>query len=278
MENIINNLNVQTSTKRNYRNGLKRLVEFGFNENTTLEELKKILNKNLDTPVQKQLLLNVVIVIMRGMEKNYDEYKEYRAELSLDEVPYKHKKLMEKKEKLSQITLEEYKNEIKSIFNIITLTEKPSIFKFRKYIVNYLFMNYCVRNMDVMCKVLKEDDGEGNRLIVKKDYVLYIRRDYKTHFIYGDQKHKIKNKAFNLVMKIYVDLFGYGNYIVKDTNQIRSAYILGLKENEVCKMMIDYFYKKKQTEKIRLIGKFRGTMMRELEASYNLNQEEKIIY
>ena len=278
MENIINNLNVQTSTKRNYRNGLKRLKEFGYTENTTLEELKKILNKNLDTPVQKQLLLNVVIVIIRGMEKNYDEYKEYRAELSLDEVPYKHKKLMEKKEKLSQITLEEYKNEIQSIFNIIALTDKPSIFKFRKYIINYLFMNYCVRNMDVMCKVLEEDDGEGNRLIVKKDYVLYIRRDYKTHFIYGTQKHKIKNKKFNLVMKIYIDLFGYGNYIVKDTNQIRSAYILGLKENEVCKMMIDYFYKKKQTEKIRLIGKFRGTMMRELDASYNLNQEEKIIY
>lgn len=278
MENIINNLNVQTSTKRNYRNGLKRLKEFGYTENTTLEELKKILNKNLDTPVQKQLLLNVVIVIMRGMEKNYDEYKEYRAELSLDEVPYKHKKLMEKKEKLSQITLEEYKNEIQSIFNIITLTDKPSIFKFRKYIVNYLFMNYCVRNLDVMCKVLEEDDGEGNRLIVKKDYVLYIRRDYKTHFIYGDQKHKIKNKKFNLVMKIYIDLFGYGNYIVKDTNQIRSAYILGLKENEVCKMMVDHFYKKKQTEKIRLIGKFRGTMMRELDASYNLNQTELIIY
>ena len=278
MENIIETLNVKTSTKRNYRNGLKRLKEFGYTENTTLEELKKILNKNLDTPVQKQLLLNVVIVIMRGMEKNYDEYKEYRAELSLDEVPYKHKKLMEKKEKLSQITLEEYKNEIQSIFNIITLTDKPSIFKFRKYIVNYLFMNYCVRNMDVMCKVLEDDDGEGNRLIIKKDYVLYIRRDYKTHFIYGDQKHKIKNKKFNFVMKIYIDLFGYGNYIVKDTNQIRSAYILGLKENEVCKMMIDYFYKKKQTEKIRLIGKFRGTMMRELDASYNLNQEEKIIY
>ena len=278
MEKIIETLNVKTSTKRNYRNGLKRLKEFGYTENTTLEELKKILNKNLDTPVQKQLLLNVVIVIMRGMEKNYDEYKEYRAELSLDEVPYKHKKLMEKKEKLSQITLEEYKNDIQSIFNIITLTDKPSIFKFRKYIVNYLFMNYCVRNMDVMCKVLEEDDGEGNRLIVKKDYVLYIRRDYKTHFIYGTQKHKIKNKKFNLVMKIYIDLFGYGNYIVKDTNQIRSAYILGLKENEVCKMMIDYFYKKKQTEKIRLIGKFRGTMMRELDASYNLNQEEKIIY
>ena len=278
MEKIIETLNVKTSTKRNYRNGLKRLKEFGYTENTTLEELKKILNKNLDTPVQKQLLLNVVIVIIRGMEKNYDEYKEYRAELSLDEVPYKHKKLMEKKEKLSQITLEEYKNDIQSIFNIITLTDKPSIFKFRKYIVNYLFMNYCVRNLDVMCKVLEEDDGEGNRLIVNKDYVLYIRRDYKTHFIYGTQKHKIKNKKFNLVMKIYIDLFGYGNYIVKDTNQIRSAYILGLKENEVCKMMIDYFYKKKQTEKIRLIGKFRGTMMRELDASYNLNQEEKIIY
>ena len=139
-------------------------------------------------------------------------------------------------------------------------------------------MNYCVRNLDVMCKVLEEDDEEGNRLIIKKDYVLYIRRDYKTHFIYGDQKHKIRNKKFNLVMKKYVNLFGYGNYIVKDTNQIRSAYILGLKENEICKMMIDYFYKKKQTEKIRLIGKFRGTMMRELDASYNLNQTEKIIY
>jgi hypothetical protein len=278
MENIINNLNVQTSTKRNYRNGLKRLVEFGYTENTTLEELKKILDKNLETPVQKQLLLNVVIVIMRGLDKNYDEYKEYRAELSLEEVPYKHKKLMEKKEKLSQITLEEYKNEIQSIFNIITLTDKPSIFKFRKYIINYLFLNYCVRNMDVMCKVLEEDDEEGNRLIIKKDYVLYIRREYKTQFVYGTQKHKIRNKKFNLVMKKYVNLFGYGNYIVKDTNQIRSAYILGLKENEVCKMMIDYFYKQKNTEKIRLIAKLRGTMMRELDASYNLNQEEKIIY
>jgi hypothetical protein len=63
----------------------------------------------------------------------------------------------------------------------------------------YLMMRYGVRNKDLNLSIVKTKkemkDGE-NYLLLKKDKVVYIRDDYKTHKTYGKKTHEIQTNYF----------------------------------------------------------------------------------
>jgi len=178
------------------------------------------------------------------------------------------------------------KLELKNVYDLIenngfNIFDKIDKARYIKYIINFLFLNFCCRNADVNVKILKEDDGEGNRLIINKENVMFIRRDYKTFKTYGQKNNKIKNEKFLKVIQHYYKKYPDDYLLTQDKhtlfNQLRKYLILELKENEICKLVIDYHYKNEDTAKIRKIGEYRGTSIPVLEQNYNLNIAKKII-
>lgn len=286
---LIDNLPVKESSKKIYKYAYKKLqsINFAFfTDDVDVLKNKFSMNQNFITPNQKLLCLNLIIVLYRKKEINIDSFLNYRTELTKKNTEYKYSKLKEKKKELVGIDYKRLKLELKNVYDLIenngfNIFDKIDKARYIKYIINFLFLNFCCRNADVNVKILKEDDGEGNRLIINKENVMFIRRDYKTFKTYGQKNNKIKNEKFLKVIQHYYKKYPDDYLITQDKhtlfNQLRKYLILELKENEICKLVIDYHYKNEDTAKIRKIGEYRGTSIPVLEQNYNLNIAKKII-
>ena len=286
---LIDNLPVKESSKKIYKYAYKKLqsINFAFfTDDVDVLKNKFSMNQNFITPNQKLLCLNLIIVLYKKKEINIDLFLNYRTELTKKNTEYKYSKLKEKKKELIGIDYKRLKLELKNVYDLIenngfNIFDKIDKARYIKYIINFLFLNFCCRNADVNVKILKEDDGEGNRLIINKENVMFIRRDYKTFKTYGQKNNKIKNEKFLKVIQHYYKKYPDDYLITQDKhtlfNQLRKYLILELKENEICKLVIDYHYKNEDTAKIRKIGEYRGTSIPVLEQNYNLNIAKKII-
>ena len=286
---LIDNLPVKESSKKIYKYAYKKLqsINFAFfTDDVDVLKNKFSMNQNFITPNQKLLCLNLIIVLYRKKEINIDSFLNYRTELTKKNTEYKYSKLKEKKKELIGIDYKRLKLELKNVYDLIenngfNIFDKIDKARYIKYIINFLFLNFCCRNADVNVKILKEDDGEGNRLIINKENVMFIRRDYKTFKTYGQKNNKIKNEKFLKVIQHYYKKYPDEYLLTQDKhtlfNQLRKYLILELKENEICKLVIDYHYKNEDTAKIRKIGEYRGTSIPVLEQNYNLNIAKKII-
>ena len=286
---LIDNLPVKESSKKIYKYAYKKLqsINFAFfTDDVDVLKNKFSMNQNFITPNQKLLCLNLIIVLYRKKEINIDSFLNYRTELTKKNTEYKYSKLKEKKKELVGIDYKRLKLELKNVYDLIenngfNIFDKIDKARYIKYIINFLFLNFCCRNADVNVKILKEDDGEGNRLIINKENVMFIRRDYKTFKTYGQKNNKIKNEKFLKVIQHYYKKYPDEYLLTQDKhtlfNQLRKYLILELKENEICKLVIDYHYKNEDTAKIRKIGEYRGTSIPVLEQNYNLNIAKKII-
>jgi len=286
---LIDNLQVKESSKKIYKYAYKKLqsINFAFfTDDVDVLKNKFSMNSNFITPNQKLLCLNLIIVLYKKKEMNIDSFLNYRTELTKKNTEYKYSKLKEKKKELIGIDYKILKLELKNVYDLIenngfNIFDKIDKARYIKYIINFLFLNFCCRNADVNVKILKEDDGEGNRLIINKENVMFIRRDYKTFKTYGQKNNKIKNEKFLKVIQNYYKKYPDDYLLIQDKhtlfNQLRKYLILELKENEICKLVIDYHYKNEDTAKIRKIGEYRGTSIPVLEQNYNLNIAKKII-
>ena len=286
---LIDNLQVKESSKKIYKYAYKKLqsINFAFfTDDVDVLKNKFSMNSNFITPNQKLLCLNLIIVLYKKKEMNIDSFLNYRTELTKKNTEYKYSKLKEKKKELVGIDYKRLKLELKNVYDLIenngfNIFDKIDKARYIKYIINFLFLNFCCRNADVNVKILKEDDGEGNRLIINKENVMFIRRDYKTFKTYGQKNNKIKNEKFLKVIQHYYKKYPDDYLLTQDKhtlfNQLRKYLILELKENEICKLVIDYHYKNEDTAKIRKIGEYRGTSIPVLEQNYNLNIAKKII-
>jgi len=286
---LIDNLQVKESSKKIYKYAYKKLqsINFAFfTDDVDVLKNKFSMNSNFITPNQKLLCLNLIIVLYKKKEMNIDSFLNYRTELTKKNTEYKYSKLKEKKKELIGIDYKRLKLELKNVYDLIenngfNIFDKIDKARYIKYIINFLFLNFCCRNADVNVKILKEDDGEGNRLIINKENVMFIRRDYKTFKTYGQKNNKIKNEKFLKVIQHYYKKYPDDYLLTQDKhtlfNQLRKYLILELKENEICKLVIDYHYKNEDTAKIRKIGEYRGTSIPVLEQNYNLNITKKII-
>ena len=286
---LIDNLPVKESSKKIYKYAYKKLQSINFvffTDDVDVLKNKFSMNQNFITPNQKLLCLNLIIVLYKKKEMNIDSFLNYRTELTKKNTEYKYSKLKEKKKELIGIDYKRLKLELKNVYDLIenngfNIFDKIDKARYIKYIINFLFLNFCCRNADVNVKILKEDDGEGNRLIINKENVMFIRRDYKTFKTYGQKNNKIKNEKFLKVIQHYYKKYPDEYLLTQDKhtlfNQLRKYLILELKENEICKLVIDYHYKNEDTAKIRKIGEYRGTSIPVLEQNYNLNIAKKII-
>ena len=238
-----------------------------------------VLNSYDILPNSIKTFLTVIIRIKRNAGVNIDSLVNYRnGKLSKEINQYNEIKKIELNE-----TLPSY-DEVKRYMNTLLNEDK-----FRQYIINYLLINYGVRNLD--CDVLitkdksvtlKRNNLKENYLYVTPRYIIYQRNNYKTSSVYGRKTYKIVNLSFRHSVNLILGnknecrlLFGcldktynekqIGNIVLNSTfNKIG--------ESSYFKILIKHYQLENNIDMIRFLSSSRGTDLNTIFKYYNINE------
>jgi hypothetical protein len=266
---LINNLPVQEKTKYGYRNRYKRMVKDGFEvpigDNEEIDKVKEYIDR-IEKNNSKMDLLNMIVVIRKGLGKPITNIDEYRSKMR-KETEKKNVEVMNQR-KDTLIEYEQFENELESV-------HKKK--EWNKYIINYLWFNYGVRNEDVNVKVvsrMKDMNENENYLLIKADKVIYTRNKYKTYSTYGKNVIDITDRKFRLACK---KVSGYLlNQEAELGNDLKKYYILKMTERDIFNIIVDKYYKDKDITKINELSKSRGTALSTMKSFYNVNAVDEV--
>tara|TARA_A100001201_G_scaffold142457_1_gene140724 strand:+ start:2767 stop:3651 length:885 start_codon:yes stop_codon:yes gene_type:complete len=189
------NTSLGESSKRIYTSVYKRFLNLSdYTKFTDLSEenIIKIITDDSIPPKSRESLLDVAILVRKYNNASFQKLVNHRD--SLKQIIQKNK--LVKNEKLKgelpdKSVLELY---IKTLYN-----EKNYV----PYIVNYLLLNFGVRNLDLNLLITRDKNvsligfqSSINYLYVTSSTVMYIRNNYKTYRTYGQKKIKITTKNF----------------------------------------------------------------------------------
>ena len=270
IEKIINEKQISESSKKVYLSLLKRMTKAKFKIPTKANEKLTYVKQHVssfDNPNTRLDMLNLIIVIRNELELSIEKLKEYRSELKQQQKAHQVTKMADAGDKL--MTYEDFVKALQEAYN------KQ---EWKKYIVNYLIMTYGVRNKDLNLEIVKtkKEMKEGNNyLLLKKDKVVFIRDDYKTHKTYGKKTHEIHDKLFYEAVK----KTGLGKLIAEQqiSNGLRKLYINKMGEAKIFKMMIDKYYDDDDSASIKRLAADRGTSLSVVQGFYNVNAEDNPI-
>ena len=270
IEKIINEKQISESSKKVYLSLLKRMTKANFKIPTKANEKLTYVKQHVssfDNPNTRLDMLNLIIVIRNELELSIEKLKEYRKELKQQQKAHQVTKMVDAGDKL--MTYEDFVKALQEAYN------KQ---EWKKYIVNYLIMTYGVRNKDLNLEIVKtkKEMKEGNNyLLLKKDKVIFIRDDYKTHKTYGKKTHEIHDKLFYEAVK----KTGLGKLIAEQqiSNGLRKLYINKMGEAKIFKMMIDKYYDDADSASIKRLAADRGTSLSVVQGFYNVNAEDNPI-
>ena len=167
--------------------------------------------------------------------------------------------------------------EIKDMIEDKTMKTKAELFvalnelyknvEYRAYIINYLLLNFSVRNMDldlILTKTKKGMSPDKNYLLIRKSKIVFIRNNYKTVKLYGTKEYVITDKKFiNSVYNILPD-----ETLLKTNNigrEVRKYTIDGLSESQLNKIMVYDL----GVNELEHISQSRGTSLKVLTEAYN---------
>jgi len=267
LKELIQKKEISESSKKVYLSLLKRMMSAKFKppvrQNEKLNYVKEHIS-SFENPNTRLDMLNLIIVIRNELELGVDKLKEYRSELKQQQKAHQVSKMADAGDKLMS-----YVDFTKALSEAYLKDE------YKKYIVNYLMMRYGVRNKDLnleIVKTKKEMTDGNNYLLLKKDKVVYIRDDYKTHKTYGKKTHEIHDNIFHECVK----KAGVGKLIpeAQISNGLRKLYINKMGEAKVFKMMIDHYYDKDEPASIKRLAADRGTSLSVVQGFYNVNAED----
>jgi len=267
IEKIINEKEISDSSKKVYLSLLKRMQKVKFKIPTKANEKLNYVKEHVssfENPNTRLDMLNLIIVIRNVLELSVDKLKEYRSELKQQQKAHQVSKMADAGDKLMS-----YVDFTKALGEAYLKDE------YKKYIVNYLMMRYGVRNKDLNLSIVKtkKEMNEGeNYLLLKKDKVIYVRDDYKTHKTYGKKTHEIHDNIFHECVK----KAGVGKLIpeAQISNGLRKLYLNKMGEAKVFKMMIDHYYDKEDSASIKRLAADRGTSLSVVQGFYNVNAED----
>jgi len=203
--------------------------------------------------------------------------------LLFDNIPDMRKFFVDKREDLRAKIAEGVKKK-----NDILITEIPPFNEIMDYlkdqskksfIINYLLINFYVRNLDLDLKITKDttknEATQGNWLVINKNNIVYVRNSYKTFNRYGRKIIHISNRIFR---KHVVDFFNdhkIDELDLLDMNkidyEIRKYTYKNLSEAEYLKSQIKHLTETNQITKLTEIGDYRGTNIDLLMKNYNLH-------
>ncbi len=190
MEDIIDKMEVENVTKRDYKIKLKKVLFFGIDPKSDQNDIiNKI--KSLENEKNENILsyINICIVIRKSLELDNELLKLFRTEKNKE----MRSKQTETNEKIGDII-----NDIKieELYEYLENLYKTKLYN--SYIINYLIINFSTRNKDLDLIITKtcKNENEDNFLIIRSKDVKFIRNNYKTSETYGKLENLIKDKKF----------------------------------------------------------------------------------
>lgn len=264
------------TTKKNYVNQHKTIVRIiGENIKETSEDT--ILEKLKDTkPNVMKLYLNLCILVRRHFKLGVDKLEAKRDELKKEIDEY-----YEDKKANTDLILPDYKE-------VVAYTNKLYRDKeYVKFIINYLMINYGVRNKDVdvfITDSAKKVSDTINYIVLGKNQATWVINDYKTIKNYGAKKIIIKAKKFlDALNKIPMNawLLNNGTEHIQETGlatTLKRMLFNNFTEGTYFKIIMKYI--NTQPNSINLLQYYsqtRGTDYQSLVKYYNTDQNKIVV-
>ncbi len=273
---------VSLNTKKNYTSFYNRLLTI-LGTKTVIENSNKYIIdklKELDiSPNSIKTFISVIIKIKRNAGVNVDEL-----------IAYRNNKLVTKIEKYQEKKNEELNETLVSYDELQKYTRQLlNDDKYKDYIINYLLINYGVRNNDINLLItndksvlLKKNTDKKNYLYYTKRYVIFQRNDYKTVSTYGRKSYKIINLGFRNALSrllggkddcnLLFDCEKDGDINLKQIgNRVLNATFDKLGESKYFKILINHYKEKGDIDKIRFLSQSRGTDLQTIFNYYDIN-------
>jgi len=273
---------VTDNTKNNYTSYYNRLLSM-LGTDTVIENSNKVLIDTLNSsnisPNSIKTFITVIIRIKRNAGVNIDSLISYRnGKLTKEINQYD----IEKKIELNE-TLPSY-DEVKKYMNTFLNDDKH-----QAYIINFLLLNYGVRNADINLLIttdksvtLKRNTLKMNYLYVTPRYIIYQRNDYKTASVYGRKTYKIINLSFRNSVSILLAnrtecslLFDCDGDTYNDKqvgNRVLSVTYNNIGETSYFKLLIKHYQQEQNISMIRFLSQSRGTDLNTVYKYYNINE------
>ncbi len=183
------------STKQDYKSGVIRLYT---NKVDAFDDEDNIVSNVLKVPElswnQYRHYIKICCVVRNGAQLPKQKLNEAMNNEEFFHKNAKDKKIVSKTENLP--TIAQLREHLEGLF----LEDK-----YREYIINYLLINYCVRNKDVDVTVTTDISNiNDNELIICHDKVIYVRRNYKTFETYGAKEILINDVRFLYACREYI--------------------------------------------------------------------------
>lgn len=259
-----------TATQKQYRiqyNKLYKLLDKPVNEtseNKILEIVKEQSNVN-----NQQALLNIGLVVRKLYGLSVKKLEDFRE---------KNKKTITADIKKKNVELKETLPSYDDLIQYTEILWESS--EWTDYIINYLLINYQVRNEDLDFTIIKRkkdaNDTTKNYIWLQSGKVTYIRNRYKTDKTYKKKVNVITNKQFITAIRrvlgcqdselkcgIFIpNKSSIAYYIIKATYK-------QLGEGKYVKIIINHF--RKNLDKLKEISENRGTSLNEILKSYDID-------
>ena len=194
---IKQNSSVSPLTVKNYRNqykSIRALLNGDFNKSTEEEILDAVSILSKGNPSNEWTYLCLPYMMRESKKLSTDVIQARRNELKVLREEHIYKQKIVKNDTLPDISV--IQKFTKDLFN-----NKD----YKKFIVNYLIINYGVRNQDVDVFIVNSKkmatDAINNYLILKKNEVEWVINNYKTFKNYGVKNIIIKSKPFLQAVK-----------------------------------------------------------------------------
>ena len=213
-------------------------------------------------------MLNIGILIRTNKELDVKDLIKYRETLKLDIKSSQRENNVVLQETLpSYDELEEYTESLKG---------KNDLY----FIINYLLMNYNVRNEDLHFKLItrKKDakDKSFNYIWLSPRKVEYIRNVYKTANhkgdIYGQKLYIIDNKPFMSAVRRLIKERWESPAMEQIPYLIKKATLLGIGEGKINKIIVNHY--RDNIDMLKQISERRGTSITTLLDSYDIGNKD----
>ena len=256
------------NTKKAYTTQYKKLHKL-LDKNIGDASQQKIMDtiEEVDNNNARQALLNIGILIRRMNKLEVDKLEKLRDKL---------KDSIKETQKINNKNLDETLPTYEELLEFLNSLKDKKYY--RDYIINYLLINYNVRNEDLLFKIVTtkketKENPDANYIWLSPRKAEYIRNDYKTAKIYGKKVNVITDKPFLSALR---QIIKNGNIdFIPNPNQvgyyIKQATLLGIGEGNYNKIIVNHF--RNNIDKLKEISNNRGTSITTLLESYDIKNQ-----
>jgi len=253
------------NTQKSYITQYKKLYKL-LEKDISDTSQKKLMDtiKEVDNANSRQALLNIGILIRTDKKLDIKDLLKYRETLSSD---------IKTAQKQNNVVLQET---LPSYNELVEYTESLKGKNDLYYIINYLLINYNVRNEDLHFKIItrkkEAKDKNYNYIWLSPRKVEYIRNIYKTANNYGQKLYIIPDKPFASAVRRLVKENWESPSMEQMPYVIKKATLLGIGEAKYNKIIVNHY--RDNIDMLKQISERRGTSITTLLDSYDIGNKD----